>query len=84
MNEVRETLDKKRAGEVVSVLQIEGGWDMTQRLNQMGIHVRDLVTIKRNAIFGGPVLIQIHGTEVALGRGMAKNVFVETVETEIS
>jgi Fe2+ transport system protein FeoA len=34
------------------------------------------MVVKRSGIIGGPVLIQIHGTEVAIGRGMARRIFV--------
>lgn len=76
MSDLETTLDRRQSGERVTVLRIDGGWGMKQRLNQMGIHINEKITVKRNAIFGGPVLIQINGTEVALGRGMAKHVVV--------
>lgn len=56
------------------VTHISGGWGVRQRLNQMGIHVGDLIFVKRSCIMGGPILIQIHGFDVALGRGMARKV----------
>lgn len=58
------------------VHRIRGGWGCSQRLNQLGIHAGDLITVKRNAGFGGPILVQIHGSEVALGRGMARHINV--------
>lgn len=63
-------------GEGVEVVEIRGGWGIRQRLNQMGIHPGDSMVVKRSGIIGGPVLIQIHGTEVAIGRGMARRIFV--------
>jgi len=70
------TLDQIKSGETVWVESIQGGWGCCQRLNQMGIHVGDPVTVKRNARLGGPILAQLHGSEVALGRGMAKHIIV--------
>lgn len=63
-------------GEKVEVVEIQGGWGIRQRLNQMGIHPGDSMVVKRSGIIGGPVLIQIQGTEVAIGRGMARRIFV--------
>jgi len=58
------------------VVHIGGGWGVRQRLNQMGIHVGDSIFVKRSCIMGGPILIQIHGIDVALGRGMARKVML--------
>ncbi len=74
------TLDQIKSGETVLVEHIKGGWGCSQRLNQMGIHAGDPVKIKRNAVLGGPILIQVHGSEVALGRGMARHVVVSASE----
>jgi ferrous iron transport protein A len=75
------TLDQIKSGETVLVEHIKGGWGCSQRLNQMGIHAGDPVKIKRNAVLGGPILIQVHGSEVALGRGMARHVIVSSAES---
>lgn len=66
----------KKSGEY-KVLDIQGGWGIRQRINQLGIHVGDRLLVKRSCIMGGPVLIQIHGMDVALGRGMARRVLLE-------
>lgn len=56
-----------------------GGWGIRQRLNQMGIHPGDQILVKRSAFMGGPVLIHVHGADVALGRGMTRKVVVEKI-----
>jgi ferrous iron transport protein A len=70
-------LDCCRRGEQVRVIEIGGGWGIRQRLNQMGIHEGDPLVIKCSAVLGGPRLIEIHGSDVALGRGIAKHILVE-------
>ncbi|NQT24230.1 ferrous iron transport protein A [candidate division KSB1 bacterium] len=70
------TLDQIKSGETVWVESIQGGWGCCQRFNQMGIHAGDPITVKRNGVLGGPILIQVHGSEVALGRGMARHITV--------
>ena len=71
------TLDKVKEQQKVKVIKIMGGWGIRQRLNQMGIHPGDQILVKRSAIMGGPVLIQVHGADVALGRGMTRKIMVE-------
>jgi len=70
------TLDSVPKEKEVKIVEIRGGWGIRQRLNQMGINTGDMIFVKRSGIMGGPILIQVHGTEVALGRGMAKKVIV--------
>ena len=70
------TLDRADMGETFRVVEIQGGWGIRQRLNRLGIHVGDRIVVRRSGIMGGPILVQVHGTEVAVGRGMARKVLV--------
>ena len=72
-----DQIDKEKTVEVV---EIEGGWGVRQRLNQMGIHPGDRILVKRSGFMGGPMLIQVHGTDVALGKGMSQKVLVRETE----
>jgi Fe2+ transport system protein FeoA len=71
-----KTLDQIRNSKEVIVQRIDGGWASRKMLSQMGIHVGDTILVKRIGIIGGPIHIQIHGMEAALGRGIAKKVIV--------
>lgn len=70
------TLDRVERDLSVKVRSIEGGWGTRHRLNRLGIHPGDEIRVKRGGVMGGPILVQIHGMEVALGRGMAQKVVV--------
>jgi ferrous iron transport protein A len=74
------TLDKIPVGRQVRVEKIEGGHVVRQRLNQLGIHNGDLLRVKRGGPFGGPVLVTVHNTHVAIGRGMAGKISVIPAE----
>ena len=63
----------------VRVRAVLGGWGIRQRLQQVGLHVGEEVVVKRSAAFGGPLLLLVHGSEIALGRRMAKHVLVEAL-----
>lgn len=73
-------LSALQAGQSGKVLEIEGGWHLRRRLNQIGIHVGDQLQVVRGAMFGGPVLIRIHFCEIALGKGMADRIIVKVNE----
>lgn len=73
------TLNTIKENQKVKVISISGGWGVRQRLGCLGIHPGDIITIKRSAIMQGPILIKIHGNQVALGRGVASRVLVEAM-----
>jgi ferrous iron transport protein A len=74
------TLDQIIENRKAKVLDIQGGHGVRQRLNQMGIHPGDIITILRFGALRGPILVEVHGSQVALGRGIASRIIVEEVE----
>ncbi len=74
------TIDLVKAGQKVKVVDIYGGWGVRQRLSGLGIHLGDMIIVRKSAIMRGPILIEIHGNQVALGRGVARKVTVEVEE----
>ena len=70
-------LDTVEVRKQVRVIMIEGGHRVRSHLNTLGIHVGDWLTVVERAPFRGPVLVDINGTRLALGRGIAAKVRVE-------
>jgi ferrous iron transport protein A len=54
---------------------------LRRKLQQYGLHLGDWVRVVRSAPLGGPLLIEVNGREIALGRAVAEKIFVE-VEVE--
>jgi len=50
---------------------------LLRKLRQYGLHVGDEVRVLRTAPLGGPVLIEVNGRELAIGRDVAENILVE-------
>ena len=69
-------LARLKPGAHVRVRNIDGGWDLRQRLNQMGIHIGDHLIVKQAGAFHGPMLVETNGSHVALGCGMARKIWV--------
>ncbi|MFW6457740.1 MAG: FeoA family protein [Planctomycetota bacterium] len=65
------------ASEDAQVVEVRGGKGMSQRLSSMGIYPGQTVSLI-NSNPAGPVIVKIQGTRVAIGRGMAHRVMVET------
>jgi ferrous iron transport protein A len=74
------TLEKLKDKDTAVIREIQGGHGIRQRLGHLGVHPGDMIQVIRTGFFGGPVLIEIHGVEVAIGQGMARKIEVEVVE----
>ena len=70
-----------------SLLNVPGGQQarlasvserLLRKLRQYGLHIGDEVRVIRIAPLGGPLLIEVNGRELAIGRTVAENIFVET------
>jgi ferrous iron transport protein A len=68
------TLDQAPENREAEVVDVTGGWNVRQRVGQMGIRPGARLLVKRGASWGGPVLVEIGGTDLALGRSLAKKI----------
>ena len=67
-------MNVRETGKIVEVL---GGRIAHNRLCSLGIRVNAKVTKVSTALGRGPVILQIGGTQIALGFGMSNKVIVE-------
>jgi Fe2+ transport system protein FeoA len=63
----------------LKVLAILGGWETRRSFNQMGIHAGDRIRVLRRAPFGGPLVIDNRGTQVAVSKQLAEKIKVEVL-----
>jgi Fe2+ transport system protein FeoA len=63
----------------LKVLAILGGWETRRSFNQIGIHAGDRIRVLRRAPFGGPLVIDNRGTQVAVGKQLAEKIKVEVL-----
>jgi len=47
------------------------------KLKQYGLYIGDEIRVVRVAPLGGPLLVEVNGREIALGRAVAEKIFVE-------
>jgi ferrous iron transport protein A len=71
------TLEHVELRSQARVADIEGGRGVRSHLNTLGIHIGDRIVVIDRAPFQGPVLVEIHGSRVALGRGVARKIRVD-------
>ena len=61
----------------VKFLSVEHTPALTAKLNQYGLYQGDVLCVVRVAPLGGPLLVQVNGREIALGREIADKIVVE-------
>lgn len=63
----------------LKVLTISGGWTVRRSFNQMGIYAGERVRVLRKAPFGGPLVIESRGGEVAISKQLAERIRVQVI-----
>jgi ferrous iron transport protein A len=64
-------------GKTVRIVEYKGGKGVGHKLRQLGLTPGKEVSVLRQAPMGGPMMIDIEGRSIALGRGIAARVQVE-------
>ncbi|MCW3995385.1 MAG: metal-dependent transcriptional regulator [Candidatus Bathyarchaeota archaeon] len=76
-------LSELKAGQTGKIGFIRGGHTVLQRLLDMGLTPGTKVTLIRAAPFEGPIEVFVRGSKLAIGRGIASKVFVDTHTSEL-
>ena len=66
-------------GKTVRIVDYTGGKGVSIKLRQLGLCPGRDVKVLRYAPMGGPIMIDVDGRSVALGRGIASRVVVEKI-----
>ncbi len=71
-------LNRMQTGQSGTVIQIEGGRGLINRLDALGIRPGKRITKISSMLMRGPVTIQIDRAQVAIGFGIASRIIVES------
>ena len=71
------TLTQMKTGQNGTVVQLQGGRGLVNRLNALGIRPGSRITKLSSMVMRGPITIQVDRAQVAIGFGMAKRIIVE-------
>ncbi|HDN79389.1 MAG: hypothetical protein DRI61_10460 [Chloroflexi bacterium] len=66
-------------GQEVELVTVYGGWGIRYRLAEMGLNPGVRIRVIQSDFRGGPILIAVRGSRLALGRGMAHKVMVRSI-----
>lgn len=70
-------LTKMKTGDTGIVREITGGSGLFRRLQALGLRIGMQITKKSGAFLWGPVTVQVGGTQIGMGHGMAAKIMVE-------
>ena len=73
------SLSMTRPGQKVRLINIDAGDNLKSRLAAMGILPNVEFTVVSNACIG-PFVVNVKGSKIALGRGMARKLTVKAVD----
>ena len=76
------TLARLKKGQSGTVINIQGGRNLADRLSAIGIRPGKRITKVSSMFLSGPVTVQVGQTQVAVGHGMARKILLSTDHTE--
>lgn len=79
MGEIASRLIDIKDGARVRITSIEGEPGYMVKLNRFGIYAGDTARVVRRAPFDGPILLEVGGMEIALGKNIASQIMVEVL-----
>ncbi len=77
---MRTNLADLPAGKTAVVVGLHGGYGAMRKLDAMGVRPGKKALKLSSQFMGGPVTVLIDGRQVAMGRGIARRVLVDTTD----
>ncbi len=78
----RIPLIELKKGESAVIVSHHGGRLFERRMSSLGLRPHAVIKKISSQLFHGPVTIQVGNSQVALGHGMARRIFVERISNE--
>lgn len=74
------SLAEMKVGKKAEIKAMEGGMSLQRRLSPLNIRIGKRIRKIASQPLRGPVVIEVDGRRITLGRGMAMKVMVEVIE----
>ncbi|MGC9516324.1 MAG: FeoA family protein [Methanomicrobiales archaeon] len=79
-----KNLTQVKSGKKVVIKEISGGFGLKNRFKSLNIREGKEIQVISSGPFRGPLVLNIDGCKVAVGRGMAAKILVEEVNENTS
>lgn len=70
-------LSQLREGMVARIKYLTSGFGLQRKISALGIRIGKNVRVVSSHRFGGPIVVEVEGTRIAIGRGVANKIIVE-------
>ena len=70
-------LTQMKPGESGVVIEVQGGLQMTKRIQSMGVRPGKKITKVSSHFWRGPQTVQVDKTQIAIGFGMSRKIMIE-------
>lgn len=71
-------LSKLKTGKTGKIKRLADGREFKTKMISLGVRVGKTIKVQSSHRFGGPVTVEIDNMRIAIGRGMAEKIIVET------
>lgn len=78
----RIPLIKLKKGESGIIVAQHGGKFFGRRMSSLGLRPHAVVKMISSQLFRGPIIVQVGNSQVAIGHGMARRIYVERIGHE--
>ncbi len=73
----KKNLTDLEDGQTGIIDSISGGKEAAKRLADLGLTTGTVIKVLRRTLFSGPVQIEVCGSKLVLGRGLASKIMIE-------
>lgn len=70
------------SGETVRIVSVEGGQGVRKRLADLGLNLGEVISVIQTN-HHGPMILAVKESRLAIGRGVAHKIMVESLQTVV-
>jgi len=73
---MEQPITSLETGKTAIIIRLEGGYLFRKKMGDMGIRERKTIRLVAIHPFHGPIVVEVDGREITLGRGMAEHIII--------
>lgn len=77
---MEQSIISLETGKTAVIIRLEGGYLFRKKMGEMGIRERKTIRLVAIHPFHGPIVVEVDGREITLGRRMAEHIMTGDLE----
>ncbi|MDO9035482.1 MAG: FeoA family protein [Methanoregula sp.] len=77
---MEQPITSLETGKTAVIIRLEGGCLFRKKMGEMGIRERKTIRLVAIHPFHGPIVVEVNGREITLGRRMAEHIITGDLE----